>query len=350
MHKVKLEPPEMLELATIPIPAPLQMTGYGWPCTIKLKYVDVSHAFIVNYRPDWSERNFQLALTTAQLVTAGLPLIVLPYLSPERLEVLEQQQISGLDLCGNGLVIVPGSWLLRSTGQPNRFRIPQALQNPFAGKASLVGRTLLRQPSFRRLEDLHREIERRGGQLSQALVSRTVAKLEEEVIVGSESGNRVVLLQADRLLDRLARAWTTRTSRVLWRGRVSMPSSEFLPRIFEVAAREQVQAVMTGIGSASKYTGISMEEIAYMYTDGPNTLLKDLAVNQGEHFVNLELRQAPDPTVYFDAELDAQGIRWASAVQTCLEMLGSDARLQDSAQPLRKRLIAEAQRPREVLA
>jgi hypothetical protein len=349
LHKIDLEPPEMLDVMTLPIPAPLQMTSRDW-IRITLTYGDTSHRFIPNYRPDWSQRNFEIALTSAKQVTGDLPLMVLPYLSPERLEVLEREQISGFDLCGNGLIIVPGQWLVRSTGQPNRFRIEQSLRNPFAGKASLVGRVLLRQPVFRRLEDLQREIERRGGQLSQALVSRTVARLEQEVIVGPDSGNRVRLLQADRLLDQLARAWTARRSKVIWRGRVSLLTTEFLAKLFAAAANQEIQAIMTGLGSASHYTGISMEDTAYIYTDQPEALLRGLPTTPDARFANLELRQAPDPSVYFDADIDQRGIRWASPVQTCLEMLSGDARLYDSAQPLRERLIREGQDNREVLA
>jgi hypothetical protein len=350
LHKTDLGPPEMLDVASLPIPAPLEMTRHSRSSVlITLSYGAIDQQFNVNYRTDWSERNFQLAITTAKLIKNALPLIVLPYLSEERLITLEREQISGLDLCGNGLIIVPGQWLVRSTGQPNRFRIEQSLRNAFAGKASLVGRVLLREPIFRRLEDLQREIERRGGQLSQALVSRTVARLEQEVIVGPDSGNRVRLLQADRLLDQLARAWTARRSKVIWRGRISMPTAEFLPKLFEAAANQQIQSIMTGLGSASHYTGISMEDTVYIYTDQPEALLRGLPTTVDERFANLELRQAPDSSVYFDADIDQRSIRWASPVQTCLEMLSGDARLYDSAQPLRERLIREGQTMREVL-
>src|ERR1700728_1310504 len=36
------------------------------------------------------------------------PMIHVPFLSGERLEELEREQVSGVDLCGNGVVIVPG--------------------------------------------------------------------------------------------------------------------------------------------------------------------------------------------------------------------------------------------------
>jgi hypothetical protein len=64
----------------------------------------------------------------------------------------------------------------------------------------------------------------------------------------------------------------------------------------------------------------------------------------------LEIRQAPDDVVYFDAEHQArtnQTVCWASRVQTYLEMLNSDICMHESAQPLRQRLIDEALKRRE---
>jgi len=55
-------------------------------------------------------------------------MIVTPYLSPERLNELEERGISGVDLSGNGIVVIPGEMFVRRTGEPNRFptgrRIP----------------------------------------------------------------------------------------------------------------------------------------------------------------------------------------------------------------------------------
>ena len=35
------------------------------------------------------------------------PMIIVPYLNEERLRELERENVSGVDLCGNGVVIVP---------------------------------------------------------------------------------------------------------------------------------------------------------------------------------------------------------------------------------------------------
>src|SRR4029079_17973282 len=57
-----------------------------------------------------------------------LPLVVVPYLSRDRLAVLETEGVSGLDLCGNGVVVVPGELLVYRTRNPNRVAGEGALQ------------------------------------------------------------------------------------------------------------------------------------------------------------------------------------------------------------------------------
>ena len=49
------------------------------------------------------------------------PIVLVPYLSPERLADLERERVSGVDLCGNGLVLVPGRLCVLRTGQPNTY-------------------------------------------------------------------------------------------------------------------------------------------------------------------------------------------------------------------------------------
>src|SRR6266496_2512486 len=73
----------------------------------------------------WGERTFRFGLETQRLwtpkavveaidqarrniATTGVyPLIVVPYLGREQLLTLETEGVSGIDLCGNGVVVVP---------------------------------------------------------------------------------------------------------------------------------------------------------------------------------------------------------------------------------------------------
>ncbi|MFN7841996.1 MAG: hypothetical protein ACK5N9_09770, partial [Pirellula sp.] len=71
------------------------------------------------------------------------PLIFLPYLSPDRLAELESVAVSGIDLCGNGIVYVPNRICVVRTGQPNLYPDSRPVANPFRGRSGLVARMLI---------------------------------------------------------------------------------------------------------------------------------------------------------------------------------------------------------------
>lgn len=60
----------------------------------------------IRYTKDDFRQATQQAANNAKQ-RGGNPLIFLPYLSPDRLAELESMAVSGIDLCGNGIVYVP---------------------------------------------------------------------------------------------------------------------------------------------------------------------------------------------------------------------------------------------------
>ncbi|WP_254053877.1 hypothetical protein [Singulisphaera sp. GP187] len=66
------------------------------------------------------------------------PLVVVPYLPEARLAEFESAGVSGIDLCGNGVVVVPNELLVYRTGCPNRFRSEDEIKNVFRGNSSLA--------------------------------------------------------------------------------------------------------------------------------------------------------------------------------------------------------------------
>ena len=66
------------------------------------------------------------------------PMIQVPYLAPDRLNYLTKLGVSGVDLCGNGVVIIPERLCVVHSGQPNEYRDSRPLNNPYRGRSSLV--------------------------------------------------------------------------------------------------------------------------------------------------------------------------------------------------------------------
>ena len=113
------------------------------------------------------------------------PMIVVPYLSEERLKELEEAQVSGLDLCGNGIVTIPRRMLIYRTGHKNRYPESRALSNPYRGRSSMVARAFLMQSEYETLGELYEAIQTSGTNLSLSQVSKAVKALEDELIVSS---------------------------------------------------------------------------------------------------------------------------------------------------------------------
>ena len=116
-----------------------------------------------------------------------LPLVVAPFLNEERLTELKQKNINGIDLCGNGVIIVPGKFAVYRTGAPNRFRSSAPIKNIYQKNSSIVGRVFLARPRYPAVTEIQSEIRRRSFSirppLSLATVSKVLKGLEEDLIV-----------------------------------------------------------------------------------------------------------------------------------------------------------------------
>ena len=141
--------------------------------------------FVVEAKSRSTPEAIHTAVMQAKAAARGdeRPLIQVPYLSPERLEELEREQVSGIDLCGNGVVIIPGRLLVIRSGQPNCYRDSRPLNNPYRGRSAMVARMLLTHLSWPSLGSLVSSIRQANIGLSLAQTSKAIRALEEDLIV-----------------------------------------------------------------------------------------------------------------------------------------------------------------------
>lgn len=270
------------------------------------------------------------------------PMIVVPFLSEERLKELEKEQVSGIDLCGNGIVIVPGRLLILRTGRENRYPESRPVSNPFQGKSALVGRTVFKEltvpgrTEFGTLGELHREILKRGAEISLAQVSKAVAALAEERILGSR-GRAIYLLGSGQLLDRLSAAWKPAVSR-----RIHLKIPNGRATISLLANDRELKWAVTGESSVGRYTPFGQGGPMRIAVSRISTAI-DLLGGQEErvpNFADVELLETDEPGFYFANEMGDDGIRWADKLQTWIELANGDARQQDAAKDIRHQLSA----------
>ena len=226
------------------------------------------------------------------------PMVLFPYLSEERLEELEREGVSGLDLCGNGVVIVPGEWLVRRTGKPNLYPQSFPIKNVFRGTSSLVARVFLRRPTYGGVGEIQEEIERLGGTVTLSTVSKVLARLEEELIVGRLSresrGNwvksgpvaiegegarvhpsgEIRLLQAEKLLQRLVENYRPPEVRRRFVGKCTTNPEILLTGPTALAAEDGTSIAVTGTSSARLYAAMALEETMSVYCSDMDAVLR----------------------------------------------------------------------------
>jgi hypothetical protein len=311
--------------------------------------------FLAELKAQSTPQAFDNALRDIQPAAAktGMnPMIVLPYLSPENLARLEQADVSGLDLCGNGVITVPGELLVVRTGQPNRFPRSEPIRNVYRGDSSLVGRSFLLRPTYGAVGQIVTTIKSSGADISFATVSKVLKTLEADLIVGRSQEQGIQLLQADKLLDELAANY--RAPKVIERriGKLTISSERELPQaVMEGARRIGANLILTGAASASRYSVLAREPIVAVYCNvSPTDVLAAVGgrFEETDRFPNVDLIHTEDRPPYFDAATEG-GIGYSSPVQAYLELMaGGDKRQRETADQVRQYVLRRVReyRPR----
>jgi hypothetical protein len=267
------------------------------------------------------------------------PLIVVPYLSDERLRELEHQAVSGIDLCGNGIVVIPDNFLVFRTGAPNRFTSSAPIKNIYRGTSSLVARVLLLRPQYSSVTDVHKEIASRGGKIALATVSKALKALDEELIIGRKRG-AIRLLQPEKLLDRLALNFERPKIERSALGKVNVDPKRLSTILVDAAKKEGVRLTATGVGSVGRYAVIAKEDIFSLYCTDRDRLLTQVPLTEEKFFPNVELLETEDELAYFDTRYENE-YPWASPLQTYLELITGEMRSRNTADQVKKLILQD---------
>lgn len=300
-------------------------------------------SFVLGVKAQATPKGLQGAVDQVKLYAASCgrpPLIVLPYLSDENLKRLEEANVSGLDLCGNGIIHIPGKMLVLRTGQPNLFRQSDTVKNAYAGDTSIVARALVLRQSFTAVKDLVEFIQDRQGGITFSTVSKALKKLEEDVVI-SRQGSTVSVVQRDRLFDRLLQAYKTPKVSGRFQGRCSIPLATATKELVRAAKQMDARITLTGEASAERYVVMAREPILQAYVSQPPSLLlrqASLRVETTERFPDLELIETTDKRMFFDGR-EKNGIPYSSPVQAWLELASGDKRQREVAEQLREALL-----------
>ena len=277
-----------------------------------------------------------------------LPMVIVPFLGEQRIERLEEEGVSGLDLCGNGLIVIPGRLLLRRTGQPNRYPESRPSRFAYRGATSLVPRVFLRRAEYSSVGQVQEEIRAAGGAVALSTVSKALARMADDLIVDRSDG-RIVLLQPDKLLDALAKSFAAPKPERTVQLKTPLSVADFFRRARSAAGGSDpaLRVALSGASSQDRYSAGLRADVPIVYADDLDELKRRVgeAWKPVDRFANLQVIETRDPAPFFDARSDDGGAVFASPVQAYLELAAAgDKRDAEMADQVRARILRDLAR------
>lgn len=263
------------------------------------------------------------------------PLLIVPYLNEESLTRLAAENISGIDLSGNGLVIVPGELFVYRSGNKNKFLSNASIKNVFRGTSSIIPRVFFAQPEFQSVTEVLEEIRTRSGKTTIATVSKVLKTLQEELLISREQGVR--LIDGRSLLKNLREAYR----KPAVENRVVGKVEDFNNTLIQLSENSTKNNILYAIDKPRRYAVMGTDSSATkVYTESINSSLRETNFTETSRFPNLEIVQTSDPTVYFDRRYEmASAAYYTSPLQVYLELANGGKREKETAAQIEEGLL-----------
>ena len=235
------------------------------------------------------------------------PMLFLPFLSEGQLKEMEREGISGIDLCGNSVVIVPGIFAVFRSGGKNRFSSSAPIKNVYRKNSSMVGRVFLARPGYETVQEICSEINQRNmlvnswdkRPMSLSTVSKSLKTLGEDLIV--ERTGIIRLLQSDKLLEKLSENYVPPKIKEQVRLKVPEQRGTLQDMLVKQSQELGLPLVASGTSSVEQFAVMQRGDMLSVYCPRLEMLLERLSGSRWDRFPNLELLETEDETVYFDA-------------------------------------------------
>ena len=190
---------------------------------LALEWENQRRKFVVEFKGQSAPSYLAGAIEQVRAYTAArpdlLPLVIVPYLGPKSLERLIAAGVSGLDLCGNGVINIPGEWFVFRTGEKNRFPSSLPIKNIYRGTSSCVARLFLLRPNYKSVSEVRDEILRRKADISPSTVSKVLKALQEDLMISRN--DEIRLLRPEQLLEQLQNNYRRPRTKPRLQGRIN---------------------------------------------------------------------------------------------------------------------------------
>lgn len=276
-------------------------------------------------------------------------LLIVPFITDSIRTMVEQEKVSCIDLSGNYLIQSTELLAIR-LDRKNRFPESAPIKKIFSGNSSQVGRLFLReQRIFESVGEIFDEINRSTAGLSLSAVSKVLSGMAEEMII-EKSPDRIVLLQPEKLLDRLREGYTPAKTLASLKLKIPGTPDEILKTMARELGKKENIWMLSGESSASYYASTTPPAVfrAYSFQSGSlpqyevtRFFSDDRAELENDRFYNVVLEGRTEPFIFFDRQTARNKVCWASRLQTYLELSNLDKREREIAESIREGILKE---------
>ncbi|MCI0604481.1 hypothetical protein L0156_15920 [bacterium] len=258
-------------------------------------------------------------------------LLIVPFLSQAIVDILNREDLSGIDLNGNYLIQTKDLLAIR-LDRRNRFKESQLIKNIFSGNSSMVGRLfLVGRKQFNSVNEIYSSIKQLGGRLSLSAISKVLKVMENELII-ERNKKRITLVQSDKLLRNLQDKYRPpRISNIL-KIKLSSPARG-LKEINNLIPKSS-RWIFTGKSSAERYAVTTPAKSYEIYVTNTGSLIR----YEDERFFNTVVYETDDSFPYFDVR-ESERLPWSSPLQSYLELSQLDKREKELAASIRDQVL-----------
>lgn len=299
----------------------------------------LGHTFVVEMSRSGSagpvaDRAQRASSSAEQISNAAIPVVAAAFMGDSGKKACDDAGVSWFDFSGNAKIVAPAMRIIVD-GKPNRFRTRGRPSSAFAPKSARVSRWLLThiETAF-----TQREIAQETG-VSEGLVSRVVARLEEDRYLKRDADGRVQVASPKLLLD----AWREEyrfDKHTIIKGHLPARSGDALTRLVsDLLAQADVNHAATGLAAAWQLTPFAGFRLATFYADyGAIEALEAHGFHEDPRGANLWLVQPNDTGVYQGAALQ-DGVACVHPVQVVLDLDAQPERAKEAAEQIRTAIL-----------
>ena len=247
------------------------------------------------------------------------PLLAARYLSPRTRERLEEMGIAYADATGNlWLALESPALFLRDRGEDrDPWRGPGRPRDSFRGAPA--GRVVRALADFAPPMTVPELTERSGA--SAGATYRMVELLEREAYIEREARKAITAVDWRRMLSRWSEDYEFAASNPT--GRFLEPRG--LERLAETLRDAPFRYAITGSMAAQRYAPYAPARLAMVYVDSVEGAAENLDLRPVDSGANV-LLAAPKDTFVFDRSRIIDGLTYAAASQTAVDLLTSPGR------------------------